>query len=80
MAGLTQFPLALRISKIGWQEGYKAQDVQRFYPSCIVYETKTLTGKPIKYMTYNRDCVNNRCTSDLLNQTKIKDEQISKLS
>ena len=53
--GLKQFKNA--ISKSGIQIGYKAQDVQKFYPSCIVTKQMNLTGSITDYIQYDRNCI-----------------------
>ena len=66
--GLKQYPSTTVSGKTGIQTGYLAQDVQKFYPSCMLSEVKNLTGKAITYLNFNRNCVNYYLGVDLINK------------
>lgn len=76
--GLKQYPSTTVSEKTGTQTGYLAQDVQKFYPICMLSEQKNLTGKMETYLNFNKNCVNYYLGSDLINksisyETKLND-------
>lgn len=70
--GLKQFQNSS--SKTGSYTGYIAQDVQSFYPSCIVIKSMNLTGNKIDYMQYDRNCIDIMAFKEL---NFMKDEMCS---